>query len=1031
MSDFLKSLYGVSDLIYVFRILDDGGEVLFEGRSNGLEAAISNVGAVERTTTVDLTGALTTINLNAHAPDFLEKHNLNYANCELSIYKERPFESYGEFTETSFNASGSVIFFPKSNHIFVYPHNPVAVPTSSFLWDVSGDVPVQLAEYPTIYSTTGDVNSWRMTPDYDTEELIVARYEGDGAWGSSFLHINIQTGTLTNTGISRGTERIEGVRLVTGMLVVGTGGNASLFRIRRYVRGTWEALAEFNPGTLIYPSGMSQQLGPYPLLAFNRSTYTQLYNFETNTVITATGLYGAALYRHIPDTPYMLALGNHQATDSFFERYNLDTQESVRIAGRCEGVIVLPQYNVLFTLNNTGRMHFTNNNLFTRAYRIDPFEYITEIQVDASTTTTYVPSAFYRPDLGVLRFSKRTQAVHNIDPQTVAIISTEAAIPSSGDLGGLELPEGFAYWEGTNSTRDVIRDFRLQFPPLEHNLFKGQLVPPFVRNLQGHYSLTARTKLLDVAITDEINLAQDSAVEHVKTLVNQLDDFTLDATSFAEIDDSSLLAVNITPQNFSTYKDLITALSWVGRFAVVVVDGNIVTAKRLYGLPSGVVTIPLKDVFTQDFKIATRNESDLFTKLTVRDTFGNSVSWRRNEELWGLKGLEFLVPGNTAFTFTVSNAANFWMWQLSVLWYRFEVRVPYKFIGLQPYDYVQLENISDYFPQQEQNFAQHVLFSRHGTQLTLASFTHIWRGGGLVSLTAVPTDWVSGDSPFFQVAGLGTFFGFDENYKLVFRRRLTGPDSQSLWRSEFPQVTPGEAHAFTVSYDDDTDTLTVVLNGNNVSMLQEVTPDIDSIPPTTSTQLKLGHRNSDGNAGDNHRAYEGFVYNVSLKNEAESINAFYRVDSLDDVWGLKELQVVPTIPVTALDSCTCRVLRSNVNMDGSVTLLLESDIDASTNMRDNRYWLGEDQLSGIILLGATPTTEPEHSFVWRRIIEGFTKYQIDIEKNGAPFEVLEVVSLTAVSNVLASLTAEESNNYVWKVRGFIPDPVQPEPVEEE
>ena len=168
-----------------------------------------------------------------------------------------------------------------------------------------------------------------------------------------------------------------------------------------------------------------------------------------------------------------------------------------------------------------------------------------------------------------------------------------------------------------------------------------------------------------------------------------------------------------------------------------------------------------------------------------------------------------------------------------------------------------------------------------------------------------------------------------------------------------------------------------------------------------------------GTTVNNH--LKGYLFNLRLR--SDTVNEFFRLDENTDpnsIGGYTIYDFPSDWANSSLDTANARVLSTTIETDGTVSLLLETDINSSSGLRDSRYWLGEFNPSGIVLVSKTETFPVgTFNFTWRPLHDRFIAYELDIEKNGIPFYNNVVTTLSDV----AALTTGQSNDYTWKVRG--------------
>jgi len=230
-----------------------------------------------------------------------------------------------------------------------------------------------------------------------------------------------------------------------------------------------------------------------------------------------------------------------------------------------------------------------------------------------------------------------------------------------------------------------------------------------------------------------------------------------------------------------------------------------------------------------------------------------------------------------------------------------------------------------------------------------------------------------------------------------------------------------------VVYDSDSNanTPTIYIDDLSVPYTQTATA-VKTTHRTSNSHLTVGHINQVGNSSTRDGFSLGFIFDILLKNTGEAINAVHRMaygemDLYPNTLLLSgTLGEVPGLATDSVDSCLGRVIRHTTASNGTITMLIETDIDSETNTRDLRYWTGANFPSGIQLISQVETTPAgDFIFKWRRLVDIFTKYEISIEKEGVSFITdADITDVGIINSIVKSLTLAESNDYTWKVRGW-------------
>lgn len=547
-------------------------------------------------------------------------------------------------------------------------------------------------------------------------------------------------------------------------------------------------------------------------------------------------------------------------------------------------------------------------------------------------------------------------------------------------------------------------------PTLKNQLvYEGELAPPINRTYEGHHSASLRTYIIEKEIDGTLSRASNSAVEHVRWLLEQLDGVIVDQGSFNEASALDNTTITLNAETGS-YSDLIEDLCWLGRFAIYF-DGYTAKAVFLARSPVAVREISLKDAI--DIRHTAKAETEVYTTVSVTDSDSNTVNFKRNDVTWGDRSFAFESKQNAVFTPEVTVAANYWLYQYGVMWKRLELLLPWRFMNLEPYDTVL---VSDYDEYQADTFVQRVYFNEYyagffgdAEQVPLDNFTVVIK-----------------PQPFLEdYAGIAY-------YKAGYGIRLVNPIDNGFWKIQlWEQMTTGyniwesttavipENEISSISVN--TTANTISLNGSPITLTQISvgTGSRNLLTGSTVEYYVLGRGSKlpeESNVNSTHQ-YVGFIDTFTY------ISGSITLDSVSSsaytYWNTIGRLSLGNLASTGIGSFYARVLRNTNNMDGTVNLLLETDIDVLTGLPDDRYWNGAGDASNIILISQDEITPAgTHRFVWKATVDVFTKYEIDIEQDAAPY--YNNNTLTALS-VDVALPTGVNHTYTWKVRGFIPD----------
>jgi len=556
------------------------------------------------------------------------------------------------------------------------------------------------------------------------------------------------------------------------------------------------------------------------------------------------------------------------------------------------------------------------------------------------------------------------------------------------------------------------RDLNLGYEPeaMEQTIFQGEVTLPYRKDASNKVTFPIRSFIPSKNVIDDMSLGWAKAKEHVLTFLAFFDGIVIDQPSFDAINDPTNINLFIEKDWFTTYNEIITGLCWLGRFAIYF-EGNVVKAVPLLGSPTEYTTIKNSDILLEEFLVDTKAETEVITRIMVNDPNGNKVSWYNNVDVFGDNVENVTIPYYGTLTHDTNNAVNFWLANKSKLWLRFNLKLPLKYLNLQPYEIVKLENVADWVGNINLQPIERLYFDR--AMPTLYQFPNndlrpLFKNGGYMWFKAVV------ETPLQLTAlvtlGHGTGLWVDTDGHLVYR---TVPDQSDntkdgIWTStetiDFDTLIKVEVY-----YDEE-----------SLIALPEIKVDDIALTMVGDQPTLASLYESDGVfVGYPH--FQGFLFDLLFYNQTEQITVFKQLKD-GPILGAVTPTVVPALQESALRDAFGRVIKVNVNFDGTLTALIESDIDGFSGNRDESYWTGPGNDSGIEIIGQTIDELGMATLEWRPLTTNFTKYEVDVEKNGDPFANDDDV--TAITKDV-QLTVEENNTYIWKVRGYTSEGWQP------
>lgn len=573
------------------------------------------------------------------------------------------------------------------------------------------------------------------------------------------------------------------------------------------------------------------------------------------------------------------------------------------------------------------------------------------------------------------------------------------------------------------------RSFILPYEPevMEKVIFDGEVTLPYVRTISNRVSFPVRSFLISKNIEEDFNLGTASAKAHVITLLEMFDDVTVDTASFTALTDSTSINLFIEKDWFRTFNEIITGLCWLGRFAIRF-EGKTAYAVTLTGIPEDPTLIKNTDILLDAFEVSTKAETEVVTRMMLTDPNNNRMSWYNNIEFFGDNPEEVKLPYYGLLTADVTNAVNFWLANKSKLWLRFQLKLPYSYLNLEPYSMVELEDVSQWVPNLNMVSVRRLDFnSLIPSFYTLTDNVRtVFKNGGFVYLKTVIRPGTDGEWRNIFNLGHGTGLWVDENgyllYWNIYDTTELDPDyaGEGIWSSTTPSPY-NELLNIVVAFDEeDLNTAPVItVNGVLLTLDDWYGPPqtVASLYETDGCALARSYFN-DGLTINQREAFDGFIFDVLFYNQTEEIALFISADRGDEkgtFFGDQTPVTVDELQESGITNALGRVERVTVDLDGTLTALIESDIDGFSRNRDLTYWTGPGNSSGIIIIGQTVTGGGMATLLWKPITSGFTKYEVAVEKNGAPF--YSDNDVTAISHDV-QLTVAESHTYTWRVRGF-------------
>jgi hypothetical protein len=511
----------------------------------------------------------------------------------------------------------------------------------------------------------------------------------------------------------------------------------------------------------------------------------------------------------------------------------------------------------------------------------------------------------------------------------------------------------------------------------------------------------------------------------VQALLALFDGITVDTASFTALGTTPTITLFLEKDWFATFNEVITGLCWVGKFAVYF-DGKTARAVQLVGEPTEVLAIEPSQILLDGFSLSTKAETEVVTRLDLTDTFSGRVNWYDNVDRFGDNIQNIKLPYAGLFTAPVTDAANFWLNRQANLWLRLEMRLPFSYLELEPYKVVALSDLGRWMPNLNiQPVERYYFISDLPCEFAFTnSVRTAFKNGGTIWLKMlVPANFDPGDNCCILNLGNGSGLWYspdDNSIYLDIYGDTTEPDSRYTFVADV-LLPRDEVFTVKVTWDEENPTVAAIFEINDV-----VESTIDTVG-TEPSVYEVGDGSFVGRSeweGDlDWPAPEGFIFDILFYNASEELSLFISMKDEDHglFYGPKDLYEVPGYEDTGIDEALGQVQRLTINLDGTLTALVETDIDATSGNRDTTYWTGPNNPSGIRLIGQTINETGMATLTWKPLVTGFTKYELAVDKDGATFYTNDnIVNNSAIVSFDVQLTIEESHTYTWKVRGFTP-----------
>lgn len=532
---------------------------------------------------------------------------------------------------------------------------------------------------------------------------------------------------------------------------------------------------------------------------------------------------------------------------------------------------------------------------------------------------------------------------------------------------------------------------------MEKLLFKGEVTLPYQRDASNGVKFPLRSYLISKNVEADFDLGVDFIKNHVSALLTDHIGIPVDAASFAALDDGTAISLNIEKDWFSTYNEIIQGLCWIAQFAIVF-DGRQAVAVPLNILPASPKTIENSDILLESFGILTRGENDIITRYDLTDPLSGRLNWYNNVHQFGDNIEALKIPYAGLFTAPVTDSANFWLNNRSRLWLNLNLKLPYKYADLEPYSTVALSDLGQWVPNLNLQTVKRLHFDLNVPCLFDLDddVRRVFAGGGFVWLKIYAEE----AGQLFDLGdGSGLFVDSSGNLSLEV--------NEGTWVVDTP-ISFDTLYSIALEYDEDNLSAVPVIKIDGV-----VATTVDTQPTVPSTY---------GTTGSSLGDFTGYVFDVLFFNQLEEISVFHKMDIPlhGTMLGTVEATPVPGLVATGVDEAFGRVQRVTLNLDGTLTALIETDIDAVSGHRDLTYWTGPENRSGIQILGQTVAAGGLATLRFKPLVSGFTKFELTLDKNSVLFHSNDNIANDAdVIEYDVQLTDLESHTYTWRVRGYM------------
>lgn len=230
-------------------------------------------------------------------------------------------------------------------------------------------------------------------------------------------------------------------------------------------------------------------------------------------------------------------------------------------------------------------------------------------------------------------------------------------------------------------------------------IFQGKIAPPVSFNpTSGIFSLSLVTSTIDAQILSDTVFTAKKPSEHIRDLVNSLDNVSCDEDSFDALDADGVTGDEFTVLGASNtnYKTLIEQLAWIGGYGLLLKNNVLYGYDLKQPLPEAVAKIHLADAFIDNFEATTKDETNLFTRLVLNQGT-DKLTWTRNEILYGERVKNQVLVGYDILSETVTSRVNYWLYQYSNLWRTVRMNLPLNYSNLEVFDIVEMVGFSHIF----------------------------------------------------------------------------------------------------------------------------------------------------------------------------------------------------------------------------------------------------------------------------------------------------------------------------------------------